>query len=50
MINGAGALSGHKHKVNQAWGDNEESVMALTDGEAQQVTLLKEEGLISLNL
>lgn len=33
-----------------AWGDNEESVMALTDGEEQQVTLLEETGLISLNL
>lgn len=43
-LNGAGVLNGHEHKVNQAWGDNEESVMVLTDGEQQQVTLLEEEG------
>lgn len=50
MTKGAGALSGHKHKANQVSGDNEESVMALTDREVQQVTLLEEEGFTSLNL
>lgn len=36
--------------TNQTRGDHEESVQEFTDGEGQQVTLLEEEGLVSLNL
>lgn len=49
-MDGVGVLNGHKYKVNQTAGDNEESVHKLTDEGRQKVTLLEEEGLISLNL
>lgn len=50
MIDGVGVLNGHKNKVIQAQGDNEESAQKLTEAEGQKLTPLEEEGLISIDL